>query len=134
MARGRSRSHSMKGAISWQMAEILDGVSDEVRAAAEKAIKIVPKETAEDLRQTSPKEHGDYAKSWTVKRQGSLSAIVHNKEHYRLTHLLEKGHAKANQFGTYAGRVPARVHIKPAEERANKRFQEVIEEELNKNL
>lgn len=131
---GRRRSHSMKGAISWQMAEILDGVSDEVRAAVEKALKTVPDETAEDLRQTSPKDHGDYAKSWTVKRQGSLSAVVHNKEHYRLTHLLERGHSKANQYGTYAGRVPARVHIKPAEERANKRFQEVIEEELNKNL
>lgn len=134
MARGRRRSHSMKGAISWQMAEILDGVSDEVRAAAEKAIKIVPDETAEELRQTSPKDHGEYAKSWAVKRQGPLSAIVHNKKHYRLTHLLEKGHAKANQFGTYAGRVPARAHIKPAEERAAKRFKEVIEDELNKNL
>ena len=134
MARGRSRSHSMKGAISWQMAEILDGVSDEVRAALAKAVEIVPEETAADLRQTSPQDHGDYAKSWTVKRQGPFNAIVHNKDHYRLTHLLEKGHVKANQFGKYAGRVPARVHIKPAEEKANKRFQEVIEEELNKNL
>lgn len=134
MARGRRRSHSMKGAISWQMAEILNDVSEEVRAAVERALKIVPDETAEDLRQTSPQDHGDYAKSWAVKREGSMSAIVHNKEHYRLTHLLEHGHTKANQYGKYPGRVPARVHIKPAEQRAAKRFQEVIEEELNKNL
>lgn len=134
MARGRSRSHSLKGAISWQMAEILDGASEEVKAAVEKAVEIVPEETAEDLRQTSPKDHGDYAKSWTVKRQGSLSAIVHNKEHYRLTHLLERGHTKANQYGKFAGRVPARVHIAPAESRAIKRFKEVIEDELDKNL
>lgn len=130
----RRKSHGLKGAISWQLQEILQDASEEVRAAAEKAIDIVPKETAEDLRSTSPKDHGEYAKSWTVKRQSSLSAIVHNKDHYRLTHLLERGHAKANQFGKYAGRVPARVHIKPAEQRAIKRFREVIESELNKNL
>ena len=69
----RRRSHSLKGVISWQMAEILDGVSDEVRAALAKAVEIVPEETAADLRQTSPQDHGDYAKSWTVKRQGMPS-------------------------------------------------------------
>lgn len=124
----------MKGAISWQMAEIADDITEEVRAAIEKAIDIVPEETAEDLRQTSPKDHGDYAASWAVKRNGSFSAIVHNKEHYRLTHLLERGHSKANQYGKYPGRVPAHVHIKPAEDRANERFQQVVNDELDKGL
>ena len=46
------------------------------------------------------------------------SYIVYNKKHYRLTHLLEYGHAIAR--GT--GRTPAKPHIKAVDEMVQSDF------------
>lgn len=56
---------------------------------------------------------GNYNKGWRVKKKGN-AYIVHNKTNYQQTHLLEKGHAKADG----SGRVEAYRHIGPAEEKA----------------
>ncbi len=79
------------------------------------------------LRKTSPKQHGDYRKSWVISKQRGrpgepMRYIVHNKEHYRLTHLLEKGHAKRS-----GGRTRAIPHIAPAEEAAKEKFIQDVE-------
>ena len=55
------------------------------------------------------KEHhgGSYAKGWAASvetDETGTSCTVHNKQ-YQLTHLLEKGHAIANQSGRYPGHV-----------------------------
>ena len=51
---------------------------------------------------------GAYARDWvsdaTVSSTG-VDVTVHNRRHYMLTHLLEKGHAIKNQYGSYSGRV-----------------------------
>ena len=76
----------------------------------------VAEDTVSNLKQTSPKKTGKYAKSWKVTKKGT-KYIVHAKPPYhRLTHLLERGHAKVN-----GGRVPGKVHIAPAEEKAPKK-------------
>lgn len=74
---------------------------------------------------------GEYSKSWDkVEQQTSRlakSVIVYNEEHYRLTHLLENGHA-LKRGGRTIGSVKAYPHIYPVEQKVVKNFEkEVIE-------
>ncbi|MGG3888642.1 HK97 gp10 family phage protein [Metabacillus fastidiosus] len=79
----------------------------------------------DDLKHTSPEKTGAYRRGWRAKRVGN-KMIIHNATHYQLTHLLEKGHAKVN-----GGRVPARVHIRPAEHRAIDDFLTRVEQVIS---
>lgn len=109
--------------LSAEIMRCLKEYTDEVVEALEKTEKELAKEAVRTLKQTSPKKSGKYAKSWTQTKQGK-KRIVHNRR-YQLTHLLEKGHAKRN-----GGRVAARVHIAPVEQRISK---EAVER-LKRNL
>lgn len=103
-----------------ELAISIDDLSDEINRqlrlyanqtdeTVQELAKEVAKEGVKMLKASSPKRYGNYAKSWTVTREKGKQ-IVHNKKHYRLTHLLEKGHAKVN-----GGRTEKFVHIEPAE-------------------
>ncbi|OCS82277.1 HK97 gp10 family phage protein [Caryophanon tenue] len=76
---------------------------------------VVAKEVAEDgvrqLKVTSPKDKGDYAAGWTYKKVKD-AYVVHNKDEYRLTHLLEKPHVQRD--GSLS---QAQPHIKPVEQK-----------------
>lgn len=91
----------------------------------EEDLEIAKEEVAtnlvDELKQKSPKKTGKYRKGWRKKKDGN-AIIVHNALKPQLTHLLEKGHAKAN-----GGRVPAKVHIAPAEEKAINEYLERVE-------
>ena len=123
----------MAHSVTDQLAEILDGYDKEVREAVEKDIEKVAKDTAKKLKQTSPKESGEYAKNWAVKNdRRSKTTIVYNKAPtYRLTHLLEKGHVIRNQYGTW-GRTNAEPHIAPAEQEAVADLVKKVEEDIEK--
>jgi len=86
--------------------------TEEVGAAIEEAVKETAQALAADLRETSPKKTGEYAKGWAARKEGPGRYVVYNKKKPQLTHLLEHGHAKAG-----GGRVEGIPHIKPAEER-----------------
>ena len=86
--------------------------TEEVGEAIEEAVKETAQALAADLRETSPKDTGEYAKGWTARKEGPGRYVVYNKKKPQLTHLLEHGHAKRG-----GGRVEGRPHIKPAEER-----------------
>ncbi len=86
--------------------------TEEVGAAIEEAVKETAQALAADLRETSPKDTGEYAKGWTARKEGPGRYVVYNKKKPQLTHLLEHGHAQRG-----GGRVEGRPHIKPAEER-----------------
>ena len=93
--------------------EYADLASDDVKKAVRKAGNAAKKEIAA----SAPKDTGTYVKSWSVKKtketSNSLEVVVHSKNRYQLTHLLEYGHAKRG-----GGRVSARPHIAQAEENA----------------
>lgn len=114
--------------VSIQMKQILDEFDDKVNRVLADAADQTAKESADKLRNTSPRRSGDYANGWTVKKLARGDVVVHNT-HYQLTHLLENGHVIRNKKGTY-GRAPGKKHIKPVENWANKEFQRKIERGL----
>ena len=104
------------------MHEILDGYSKKVREGLDKLKDDVANEAASKLATTSPKKSGKYAGDWVVQKRGS-ARVVHNRKHYQLTHLLEKGHALRN-----GGRSKAMPHIKPVEEQVIKEMSTKIKQ------
>lgn len=80
----------------------VEALEGNARAAGQKAVRL--------LRERSRKRvhhGGSYAKAWTSDvetDETGTSCTVHNRQ-YQLTHLLEKGHAIANQSGRYPGHV-----------------------------
>ena len=119
--------------IADQLDKILSDYAGDVKGITNNAINVVSKQAVSRLKEKSPKKTGDYSKGWTAKKQhglgGIVDIVVHNKTDYQLTHLLENGHVKKNQYGEY-GRTTPKVHIKPVEEWANKELVKEIEREL----
>ncbi len=115
----------MASAIMEGLQEYADLATEDLKQSVKKAGKTVKDEIA----QTAPKDTGKYAKSWAVKTQketsNSLEVVVHSRNRYQIAHLLEHGHAKRG-----GGRVAARPHIAPAEEKAV----ETLEREVEKAL
>jgi hypothetical protein len=81
--------------------QTLSDYADDVNDIVKQEIKDAGKEAAKELKETSPKRTGKYAKGWrsTVRKESAVGAevVVYNKI-YRLTHLLEKGHAVIRDF------------------------------------
>ena len=74
-----------------------------------------------------------YAKGWDYTATGKYSKryIVHNKTHYQLTHLLEKGHRIVTKDGRDTGkRAPAYPHIAEI----NDKVPDIVEEQFYKRL
>lgn len=92
-------------------------VKEEIEAAKED----VSKELVSELKRDSPEKTGSYKKGWKIKKE-KKSNKIHNKTDYQLTHLLEHGHAKKD-----GGRVQAKIHIAPNEEKAVREFLDRIE-------
>jgi hypothetical protein len=114
--------------IAKGLAEYSQDVVEKVNVSSEK----VGKAAVKKLKQTSPKKTGEYAKSWTMKTEPEVGQpdlrIIHAKApHYRLTHLLEHGHAKVG-----GGRVEGKPHIRPAEEMVIQEFVAEVEEAIKR--
>ncbi|MGN4560850.1 HK97 gp10 family phage protein [Bacillus cereus group sp. MYBK5-2] len=92
-----------------ELARELQRYANVVEEELLKAQEEVSDVAVEKLKQKSPKKTGAYRKGWRKKKEGN-GVVIHNTQG-QLTHLLEKGHAKAG-----GGRVPTKVHIRPVEE------------------
>ena len=117
-------------AIQKTLAEYEGVTVDSMKAAVDKASK----EAVRELKGSSPKRTGEYAKSWAAKKarltnKWAYQKTVYNKEHYRLTHLLEKGH---RVVGARNGRtwVDARPHIEKVEQKAVETLLNEMKEKL----
>ena len=116
--------------ITGQITAALREYSLDVLDGVEKAAERCAKGLAKDLRKTSPARTGEYRKGWTSKKQESRSGtkgatfVAYNKDHYQLTHLLEKPHARPYHRGPD---VPPQPHIKPAETKWQEQFLEDCE-------
>lgn len=95
-------------------------------AEVSKAVYVACDETCDwvvdQLRQAGEFKGKKYRRGWkkviSQKSYGAVNAKVWNEKHYRLTHLLEFGHAKQN-----GGRVRAFVHIAPVNDKVPELFQ-----------
>ncbi len=113
-------------------AAVMEGLTEYAELAADdlkKAVKKAGNEVKKDIQANAPKDTGAYAKSWAVKNvretSHSIELVVHSRNRYQLSHLLEFGHAKRG-----GGRVPGKAHIAPAEEKAGRTLEQEIEKAL----
>ena len=116
-------------ALADTIMEGLKEYADLADGAMKDAVKKTAKQVQEEISTNAPKDTGKYAKSWATKTtkesSNSLEMVVHSRNKYQLTHLLEFGHAKRG-----GGRVGAKVHIAPAEQHAG----ELLEQEITRKL
>lgn len=112
--------------------EVMKGLDDYAEVTTEQVKKAVRKSgntVRHEIQENAPKHTGDYAKSWATKkvRESShkLELVVHSKNRYQLTHLLEFGHALRN-----GGRTRAIPHIAPAEEKGIEQLKKMIERDI----
>lgn len=119
--------------------DILNEYSQDIQDGMEEIAKQVAKEDVNKLKNTTNTykvRSGKYNKGWTYKNEKdgrySFKYIVHNKDNYQLTHLLEKGHRIIGRDGTVKGQTRAFPHIAPVEE-VSKRTYETEVENLIKN-
>lgn len=117
--------------------EIKVALYDYQQDVQESMINAINKEaqkTVTRLKKTSPQgegeKAGEYAKGWRktkpekTNRVGGVKVEIYN-EVYRLTHLLENGHALRQ-----GGRSPAIPHIAPAQEEFDRNITAELEKEM----
>lgn len=113
--------------------EILADYRDVVNKDVEKVTKTMGTATRERVKQEAKGKNlvrtGRYLKSWrvkvTTKGDKTEATIYATAPRYRLTHLLEYGHATAN-----GGRVSGQAHIGPAEQWAIGEYARALKEEI----
>lgn len=108
--------------------EILSKYGEDVTEAVNESVQTVAEQATAELKGAGTFKGRKYRNSWTnevKKRAGYTDAVVFNQRHYRLTHLLEFGHAKQN-----GGRTRAFPHIAPV----NNKVGELFEKELKAKI
>ena len=123
--------------LSKAMNEILTEYGDDVYKVMEEGIDEVTDDAKNQLRAVNHfrnEASGAYAGSWINEKLQSkpltVHRAVHNEKHYRLTHLLEKGHVIRNGTGRTFGRTAAYPHIAPINDRANEDLIRLVKRRL----
>ncbi len=95
-------------------------------------VKDVGKKARTELKRTSPKRSGEYAKKWSMKvakeNSTSVEVVIYDKR-YSLVHLLEKGH-QLRRGGRSLGEVKPIEHVAPVQEKIEIEVENGIREVL----
>ena len=116
----------LAAAIEHELQSFSDAVSEKIG----EAVEIVANEVNDEIKQhvTFQQRTGKYVKAFRIKKLNTGSKHNHSRiwhvlgPHYRLTHLLEKGHALRG-----GGRSRAFPHIQYGEDLAQRRMQELTD-------
>lgn len=120
--------------------DVLEEYRDVTVDVMKDAVDKVTKENVAEIRSDIPAAgiggKGDYRKSWASKQDAeskkryAYAKVVYAKDpHYRLTHLLEKGHDLIVRKKPL-GRVKAFVHIRPAADDAAEKLEKYVKNGL----
>ena len=122
--------------------KVLEEYGEEANKVLETSVGVVAESAAEKLRSIKTfagngHPTGKYSASWIAEQiqKGRIWTkwVVHNVEHYRLTHLLEKGHVSRNGTGrTFTPNVPAYPHISDVNDWVQKALPEEVKWRLGK--
>ncbi|NEW66041.1 HK97 gp10 family phage protein [Carnobacteriaceae bacterium zg-84] len=115
------------------LAQVIQKELEQYQKLTNEQIKVTVKEVGQEtkarMQSTAPKRSGRYRNSWVVtttkENRNSMNVVVHSRNQYQLTHLLEFGHAKRN-----GGRTTAIPHIAQAEQEAVTSFENKVKEIL----
>lgn len=108
--------------------KILKQFGENTTEVVNECVQTVAEKATAELKTAGTFKGRKYRGSWTNEVQqkpGYTDAVVFNKRNYRLTHLLEFGHAKQN-----GGRTRAFPHIAPV----NDKVAEMFEKELMRKI
>lgn len=114
------------------VSKYLEEYGKEVTNAVNETVQAVADNATAELKSAGTFKGRKYRGSWTnevKKKAGYTDATVFNQKHYRLTHLLEFGHA-IKRGGRKVGSAAAFPHIAPV----NDKIGEMFEQELQKRL
>ena len=119
--------------LTVEVTKQLSGYAEELKADLGDVFEAMANTALNEIRtasQTAGFDDRRYSKGWVKEVQlnkvtGIYHATIHNRKYYRLTHLLEKGHAKTN-----GGRTRAFPHIAPTQDKIDRLLVEEIEQAI----
>lgn len=113
------------GDIEYEISKMLNDYSVEIKEKVEKLAEKTARDGVKSLKTKGNGKWTKYNSGWAIKKKGE-AFIIHNRKHPELTHLLEFGHAIANQYGRYSGRTRAFPHIAPVEKEIMQKYEQEV--------
>ncbi len=128
--------------MATQFASIISDYDQDVTDAIKDAVDEQTTETVSEIKASSPRKTGAYAKGWRKKKAYESTCekrnTVYNATRYQLAHLLEFGHVRKSTDRAKvvhiagSGWTKAIPHLAPAEENATKGLEEKIKKAVNR--